>query len=564
MLRHVLEMLGAMTLVWVGWAVPALLLTGVGLCVRAVTGKSRAGTAGLGSLFWLGLAVTVAFVQLWHLLLPVTPVVWVVLACVSLAGFALAGRGLVAILRSGAGRHKLLLVAALLAAVWLSNRAIGPCRHTDSGLYHLQVVRWYRQYPAVPGLGNLHWRYASNNANLLLAASVEAGPLSGRSAHVLNSLLIYAMFVYGLFGARRLFSHDAGARARGAFDAMLPVMAVQMSNHWMVSSHSTDVLPAVCSAVAASQVVAMVTSRHRGREAGRRVVLVLALLAAAVCGKLTAAPFAVAAGVAVIGWWLWTGRRGGARTIWAASAAVAMLLIPWVIHGVILSGWAFCPIPVIQADVDWAMPADMVRREWDYIGQSGRAFGALSRWSSWAELAGRLQRDVLLPAAVAVVAAGALVLLWIRRRTAGIGRTWIMLPPAVAGIAAWLAVSPQRRLGFYLVWIFAASLVAMLSKAAGPKPKRRTLIALLVVWAAIAAGNLKKVYTPPVVGGFHATPTAKLSEARTACGQTVFVPEDGFCWDSAIPCTPHVHPNLRLRKPGDLSAGFRIKRTDKP
>ncbi|MFP3936778.1 MAG: LIC_10190 family membrane protein [Phycisphaerae bacterium] len=561
MLPQVLEMLGAMSLVAAGWAALTVVFVGLGLLVLRLTGATRAAP---GRAFWIGLAAAVGVLQMWHLRWPVSPAVPVMLACVSALGFAVGGRGLVTGVRGAVRRHRLLLLVAILAAVWLCNRAIGPCRHTDSGLYHLQVVRWYRSFPTVPGLGNLHYRYASNNANLLLAASVEAGPLSGRSAHVLNSLLIYALLVNGLVGAGRLLSHRRASRVRGAFDATLAVMAVQMSNHWMVSSHSTDVLPAVCCAIAASQMVALLSGGSRRRDRPGRVVLVVALLATAVCGKLTAAPFAVAAAVLLVGWWLKAGRPGGSRTVAIAGAFAAVLPVSWILYGLVLSGWAFYPLPVLAADVDWRIPSDIVSREWDYIAHSGRAFGPLDQRRSWLELAGRWQRDVLVPAAVAVVAAGMLAVVSLRRRKPRTLRLWLLLIPPAVGIAAWLMVSPQRRLGFHLVWIFAASLVAMLSAVAWPRPGRRTITVLLVLWAALAAGNLKKVYTPPVAGGFHAPPSPELREERTACGVSFGVPEDGFCWDAPIPCTPRVHPNLRLRKPGDLSAGFRIERTDNP
>ncbi|MGC9453657.1 MAG: LIC_10190 family membrane protein [Phycisphaerae bacterium] len=556
MLRQLLEMAGAMSLVLAAWAAMAVLLTGAGLLLLRVASRRRPSPA---RAFWAGLAVTVGFLQVWHLFLPASVVALPALACAAVVGFAIAGRGAAAAVPRLFRQRKLLLIAAVLAAVWLSNRAIGPCRHTDSGLYHLQVVRWYRSYPAVPGLGNLHRRYASNNANLLLAASLEAGPLAGRSAHVVNSLLIYALLMHGLAGAGRVFSHDRSRRAHGVFDVTLAVMAVQMSNHWMVSSHSTDVLPAVCSVVAASQLVGLLCGACRRSQRPGCIVVAAALLAAAVCGKLTAAPFAAAAGLLLAGWWLAAGRPGGVRTAATAAGVAVLLTASWVVHGLVLSGWAVYPLPILAAEVDWRMPVGMVRREWRYIGRAGRAFGPLSRWVSWLELAGRWQRDVLFPAAVAILAAAVLSVMCIRRRAVRTLHLWLLLIPAVVGIAAWLILSPQRRLGFHLVWMFAASMVAMLAAGAWPRPGRRTLTALLVIWAALGVANLKKVYTPPVAGGFHRPPSSELTATETPCGLRVLVPEDGFCWDAPIPCTPRVHPGLRLRREGDLSSGFRIE-----
>jgi hypothetical protein len=561
---HILEMIAAMTVVLASWAALAALLVGTGLLARRAWGLRGNDVGASAAAFWTGLAIAVGLLQLWHLLLPAGPAALGLLAAAAAAGFALAGRGLLRSLGDAARRHKLAAVAMALLALWLANRATGPCRHTDSGLYHLQVVRWYRQYPVVPGLGNLHVRYASNNANLLLAAATDAGPLRDRSAHVVNSLLICALLAHAVAGAARLRSADHARRARGAFDAALLVMGLQMSNHWMVSSHSTDVLPAVCSAVAASHLVALLLGGDRDdRRRGGRTVLVVALLAAAVCGKLTAAPFALAATALVAVWWLRAGRPGGARTVLWALAAVGLLLGPWVAHGLILSGWAVYPLPVLSTGADWRVPVDLVRSEWDYIAGSGRSFGVLTSWNAWKALAGRWQRDVLVPAGVALVAAGAWALLRLRRRPGRKSAPWVMLLPTAAAIAAWLAVSPQRRLGFHLIWIAAGTLLAMLAAAARPRPGRRTLTLLLAVWAALGVANLKKFYTPPAAGGFHPTPSADLREVRTRWGLRVPVAPGGYCWDAPIPCTPHAHRNLRLRRERDLSSGFRIQPPDR-
>jgi hypothetical protein len=59
-----------------------------------------------------------------------------------------------------------------------------------------------------------------------------------------------------------------------------------------------------------------------------------------------------------------------------------------------------------------------------------------------------------------------------------------------------------------------------------------------------------------------ATPaTPRLTATELPSGLVVQVPEYGQCWNAPPPCAPEPNPGLRLRRPGDLGAGFMIDRT---
>lgn len=47
--------------------------------------------------------------------------------------------------------------------------------HVDTGLYHAQAIRWIEEYGVVPGLGNLHSRFAYNSAAFPLCAVYSMG-----------------------------------------------------------------------------------------------------------------------------------------------------------------------------------------------------------------------------------------------------------------------------------------------------------------------------------------------------------------------------------------------------
>ena len=58
--------------------------------------------------------------------------------------------------------------------------------HYDSDLYHAQSIRWIEEYGVVPGLGNLHERFAYNSSFFAVSALYSMKFLVGSSLHTLS------------------------------------------------------------------------------------------------------------------------------------------------------------------------------------------------------------------------------------------------------------------------------------------------------------------------------------------------------------------------------------------
>ena len=63
--------------------------------------------------------------------------------------------------------QKVLLFALILVWSYFTSRGY---IHYDSDLYHAQSIRWMEEYGIVPGLGNLHERFAYNSSFFALSA----------------------------------------------------------------------------------------------------------------------------------------------------------------------------------------------------------------------------------------------------------------------------------------------------------------------------------------------------------------------------------------------------------
>jgi uncharacterized membrane protein len=65
----------------------------------------------------------------------------------------------------------------------------------DSGLYHIQSIKWIRSYPVVPGLGNIHARFALNSM-FFVVSGFFTFPLKGSLIFPLNGLCFVVLFSF--------------------------------------------------------------------------------------------------------------------------------------------------------------------------------------------------------------------------------------------------------------------------------------------------------------------------------------------------------------------------------
>jgi hypothetical protein len=206
----------------------------------------------------------------------------------------------------------------------------------------------------------------------------------------------------------------------------------------------------------------------------------------------------------------------------------------------------------------------------------------LPRWREQAE-----RGDWVVPWLVAVyrialwtvVIPGALTLLAcavaLYRRVSGVHvrkqlRTSLLFfAPLAFGAALWLFSAPAPRFAGALFW--AAATGALVIVVNGLDEPRRTLaaraLATLSVGLSLYLFYVMKVNGPGLDHGFHPAPKIVMTSYVTRSGLTILVPATegpgmmSYCWDAPLPCTPRPDPNLRLRKEGDIRAGFVLDTT---
>jgi hypothetical protein len=573
-----LALLSAMVSVIVTWAVLACAMAGIGLLVLGPLRPAPATVSGLHEAFWLGLALTLGGLVFWNIFLAIGVIPLAVVLVAGLVGFARSVRP-VAKLASGALRHRrLTLMAGLLVIIWLANRAIGPADLWDTRMYHLNAVRWAREFAAIPGIANLERNIAFNNASHLLAAMLDVGPWHGRSQHLMSGLFLVALGLRAVLGLSRVLR--GRDRVDDRFFALTLPVVVGLAMRPEAASLSTDLPAAVLTLTTLGLALALLSRGPDRRPRTALWVTILCLFAAAVACKLSTL------GLALVGFPLFVlvpfvERYGWAplRVFTLAGAVIIFFAVPWTVRSAIMSGYPLFPATSVAAlDVEWRYPDDELRQLQQWIRAHGRGKTA-EEWHSgkaqkdwfnrWAYTA--ITSDLDRAAGVAGLALGAVAASFAGRRKRR--RPWLAIAPACSATAFWFATAPALRFGFAFPWAVAALALAIL----WPVGWTRAIIAMVILLCALPVGRTlvagrrdptttvyKLIFLAGSDHGFHQPTPAAYTTFTSRFGVTVHVPVEGdFIWNAPLPSTHLRNPNLRLRVPGDLSKGFVDDRTSR-
>ncbi len=579
-----------MALLLSAWGIMFLMFAGVGLAASGFFCKRNSDVPGWLSLFWVGWALTLFILQIWHLFLKVDGKALALVAVLGVASLAWRGRLTWPPKTTRAGVD---LILFLIATAIISNRAVLPPIDFDSGLYHLSSVAWVAQYPIVPGLGNLQNHLAFNSAYFLYAALFEV--FRGEAHHFVNGLLILALAAEIFAGLRQALK-DESPRPQHLFRAFLLFPLVRMMYDSDVSSPSPDFAVFILGLVLASRFLTFL-SKPAGERSDYDIFVITTLSIAGVIVKLSfIAMGAVTVLLAVGVWFFGSGavpRKSQVRLLACMSACAIIAFAVWVIRSVVLTGYPLYPSAFGAFPVEWRIPRASVINTMNWIKSWARLpythwSNVLGNWNwvwpwlRWASKDGPL--TVFAPMGLAAVAAIAILYRKFRQPLASreLGSIWLLLLPAVASAAFWFFSAPAPRFAGAAFWILSAGaltlavyhtrsvrellLLSIICSALlflrffvhGEGDFFRVLIRDRDFQAALQQLRLNLAYSTEG-GGFNPTPSVPMKRFETDSGLVVYTPAEGEqCWQAPLPCTPFPHSALTLRKHDDVGSGFMV------
>ncbi len=561
-------------LVLLTWLVAGAVVASLGMLAAAVTGRRSTRSDAFRGALWWGLLATAMLAYVINLTAPLhsaTAAWWLVVA-VALLGVP--GWWLWARLRgSGPGVRPGLTAALLACALVLAVAALGPVTNYDSGLYHLQAIRYAAEFATVPGLANVFFPLGYGNAEFPLAALMGLGPWGLDGYRLLNGLIIVLALV-DLVVRQRAKQRGAGFFVLLTGMTVVVITMLPLADYW-VTSPSQDSAVFTVTVVATAYLADVVSVRRWVPPAG----VVIALSALLVLLRPTMVVFA--AGVVVVVGLVAARRRsaaaetvplavvGGAAVVCAAATSAA--------RDYVLSGWLQYPLSVLSFDVPWLAPDPSdaraatlgAARDPDNLWSAAESWQWIPAW--FARLPFQWETYALL---LLVIASATLAVLAARRADLQGRRLALTLLPSAAAVVFWWAFTPPSfrfawglvftvatvPLGWALWRLSVAQHRALPSLAISVGGVTMVAIAVLTATARVDYGLIdderewRVGITVPYA--ISPPPPGEVLVSDNEAGLEIRVPRTGEqCWLAFPTCSPQMRGTLRLIGDG-IQSGY--------
>ncbi len=494
--------------------------------------------------FWVGWGLSIGFLQIWSFAFPVNDAARVVVIGMGVVGLWLNRRAW------WWPPPRWLLLVVVIFALWVANRSTLAPVTFDTGLYHLNAVRWAAEYPVVPGLGLLHTRLAFSNAFFLYPALLNTAPWVDKTYHIANGLLFVVLFAHcAAFYNKR----DAAARFHLLF---IPIILFLLLTGRTVPGVSND--PAI---FALGVVVGGVALRYLTEDIppyGWWLVMLLASIGIAIKYSfgMLGVGFVLLAG--------WRSFRHGLtwKPVLLGVVIAVLIGLPMLGRSVLMTGYPLYPNTLFPVSVEWRIPVEAARTDNATI----RAFSldanrppdevlADSAWFGvW--LRGVLHEyyHVLIPFGLMCLNASYVI---VKRRERGAfsqDRWWLAIP--LISLVFWFFTVPNIRFAIVNFWLLALGWSAITLDTLPEKRRKQIIIGLMCLLLLPSARLLLR--DPWLTSGLQPIMPPALERFTTVSGLELWIPAEDSqqCWDSPLPCMAFPSSGLHLRVEGELRHGF--------
>lgn len=235
--------------------------------------------------------------------------------------------------------------------------------HYDSDLYHAQSIRWIEEYGVVPGLGNLHERFAYNSSFFALSALYSMKFVLGESLHGMSG------FFALLLSITTLDITKSWRRKRFLLSDYARVGAI----YYLTTIIDEVVSPASDYSIMCVIFFIIIKWLDLLQEEEKEIApyaLLCVLGVYALTLKLTAGLILL---LLIKPAYLLIKRKRG-REIMLYLSMGLVVAVPWFIRTVMISGWLVYPLPSLDLfQFDWEMNAASIEIDAAQISAWGKA-----------------------------------------------------------------------------------------------------------------------------------------------------------------------------------------------
>lgn len=438
----------------------------------------------------------------------------------------------------------------------------------DTGLYHLNSIRWLNEYPHIIGIGNLHHRLGFNQLFFTYIAHLNFHPLFNNYAfHVANG------YLFVLLGIQLLLNKNAISVI--LFAAMF---FVPMPIYWLASS-SPDLSSTVLQLTAFYYFIKLLREKSCSEKRETYIAFIAVIAAVSTVIKLSNAAFSIGLGLTS---YLLVKRSDskvffGGRLI-KAFTFITILLVIWLCRGYMGTGYPLFPTGIGRASVDWALPEKLtqIAEERIYCFARLRSYEFDSpllkdyKWiRPWLEnivydIEGNFEGIASVSFVCISLACFAIWLIKAFFKTNQKENSFILFSLWTAqllSIIFWFFTAPDIRFanGLFITFFLTGTLLvkSVYSNLSLPQMGKNLLLLLSFLFYTLLIGfyvSSDLFY----LRGIIRLPKVPMTEKVTDSGLKLLTPQfKDQCWDSDIPATPEYDPKISLRGESIIT-GFKM------
>ncbi|EMJ89939.1 putative membrane protein [Leptospira kirschneri str. JB] len=237
----------------------------------------------------------------------------------------------------------------LLSALIFS---LNPPFAYDSGLYHIQSIKWIQEYSVVPGLANLHGRFGFNPNIFTIFALTSLKEIFKQEIFSVN-FLVYSLLV--LHSINRIYKILKQEGFTNFFLLNSIVLFLVLEQFMSLSSPTPDLI----SIVLPLYILTNLPKNENHSELNLENYFASIILSVyTISVKLSTVPLCILILLLMIRY------KFDRKKLSIVISIMFLILLPWLIRNVILSGYLIYPFPAIDIfNFDWKAPLNAVVSE---------------------------------------------------------------------------------------------------------------------------------------------------------------------------------------------------------
>jgi hypothetical protein len=220
----------------------------------------------------------------------------------------------------------------------------------DTGLYHAQNIQWISTFRTIPGLGNLHGRFAFNNQSFLLESFFSLSFLKLGTYHLVNSYLLLIFSLSLIVSLQRSIQSD-WIKSVLYFGLLI---LFQIFHLVFTSSPTPDLFSTVGIWFVFITFFIRLSSNSNNKTYWIFLILCSFFL---VTVKLSALPLILIALIYLI-----NPRKGLLKRLLTVTCLGLIVFVPFLVRNYLISGYLIYPYPAIDIfNPDWKIPLSYVQ-----------------------------------------------------------------------------------------------------------------------------------------------------------------------------------------------------------